>query len=328
MKPLIPLGVVGGGAHAAVLADHGVPLPQARIARWAAGGDSRDRAAASALAEGLGVPFSADWDAVVRDPALRGILVLTPDRARPAIVAAALSAGKAVLCPAPAAENTDELGRIADARRRGGGVLMTGGALRHTPGGRTALAAVADGGLGALQTVYVAVRLPRPDLAPDPRGVLDRVGWEVADFLAAASAAPLVRVQALAGSLFDGGPEPDSAVLLLRFGGDVLATVELSRCLPRSLPTSVADVEIELVGTGDAIHVDPYRTAVRVYRDEGSTPYPWVDAPILSMVAELAAGIEEPAAVPDALPALERTIQVMEAARGAIARSVHREAAN
>jgi len=59
MKPLIPLGVVGGGEHAAALADHGVPLPQVRLTRWAAGGDSRDRAAEAALAEGLGVPFSA-----------------------------------------------------------------------------------------------------------------------------------------------------------------------------------------------------------------------------------------------------------------------------
>jgi predicted dehydrogenase len=319
MKPPIPLGVIGGGDQAAVLADHRAPLPQVRIARWAGGG-TQDRAAASALAERLGVPFAAEWEAVAADPGLPGILVLTRDPARPAIVAAALSAGKVVVCPVPAAEHTDDLGRIADARRRGGGALLAAGALRYTSSGRTALRTLADGGLGALQTVYVAARLPRPDVAPDPRGVLDRLGWEVADFLVAAAGTPVVRVQALAGSVFDGGAEPDTVVLLIRFGGDVLATVELSRCLPRSLPVSVADVEIELVGTGDAMHVDPFRAAVRVYRDDGSTPYPWVDAPVVSMIAEMPAAIEQPAAVPDVLPGLERTLHVMDAARGAIAR--------
>ena len=128
MKPPIPLGVIGGGDQAAVLADHRAPLPQVRIARWAGGG-TQDRAAASAMAERLGVPFAAEWEAVAADPGLPGILVLTRDPARPAIVAAALSAGKVVLCPVPAA---DQRGRSRPHRRR------AAAGRRRPPGGRRA----------------------------------------------------------------------------------------------------------------------------------------------------------------------------------------------
>ena len=324
MTPLIPVGVVGGGEHAAALVDHGAPLPEVRIARWAAGDDPADRAASSALAERAGVPLSTDWEAVVRDPALRGMLVLTRDRARHAIVAAGLAAGKAVVCPAPAAERADEADRLDEGRRRGGGVLLTAGALRHTPGGRTALRAVADARLGMLQTVYVAARLPRLELSPDAESVLDRLGWDVVDFLVAASDRPAVRVQALGAALFDGGREPDTAVLLIRFGGDVVATVELSRCLPGSLPVSVADVEIELAGTVRAIHLDPYRPAVRVHRDGGATWHAWINAPIRAMVAGSPAALDRPAGVGDALPGLRRTIEVMDASRLAVARGANR----
>jgi predicted dehydrogenase len=307
--PLVPVAVVGGGRHAGALADHRAPFRRFRIAGWAPAGDAAEAERAASLADRLGVPFVRDAGEVVRDGAIRAVLVLTDDAGRDRIAAEALAAGKAVLSP----------GRTASAPN-GGPVHLAPGELRYAPGVRAALQGIARGEAGSLHSMYVAVRAPRTH-GGGARGVVDRWGWDVCEVLVhAAGGGGIARVQATAARLFGGAPGAvDTVVALVRFESGLIATVEISECLPASAPAAPADVEIEAVGTRRAIHIRPYQTAVRVYGPAALSLHPWVDPPVLGMVDDLLDAIDGTGARPDAavvqrVAALSRRVD--EAVRG------------
>lgn len=285
MKPLMSVLVVGGGRHAEALAGHNAPFRRFRIARWAAAG-STDADRAAALADRMGVAFSSDWAAVVGDTSLRVVLVLSEDPHRHRVVAEALAAGKAVLCPGPVAR-PGELADCMTGLRRSRGLLQVPGELRYAPGARAALECIADGEAGTLHSIYIAARTAgRPDDG-ESSTVIDRLGWDVIDFLLHAADGPVARVHTQAGRLFGSGSGADTAVVIIRFESGLIATAELSECLPAVFPAAPADVEIEVVGTRRAIHVEPYQTAVRVYGAAGPSLHPWADPPVLGMVDDL-----------------------------------------
>lgn len=312
----VPVGVIGAGRHASALAGYEAPLRGARIARWAPSPCGSDRSRAAAHAERIGARFAPDWEALAGDPSIPAVLVVTDGPERTAAVEAALRAGKTVCCPVPAVTQSTELNRLSAAVSRGG-VLISAGTLRHTAAGKRAVRIVARGELGALHSIYAAARFPWAQPSQRGQSILDEAGWETFDFLLCLTPAAVQRVQVYSGTLFGSSPD-DTAVLIIRFADDVIGTVELSRCLPPAMPaTPIGDVEVEVIGSRQAIRVAPGATAVRVF-GEGAALYPWVEDPVISMVEELAAVASGASERTEHLESLRRAVALMDAVRATI----------
>jgi len=297
MNAMIEVGIIGTGPHARALLDHRAPLGRIRIS------------AAPAV-----------------DPALHAILVFAPPGERIAPVLAALRAGKIVLCPPPVALTAAELADLAAAEASGGGRLLGGGEIVHSEAGRRGLAAMRAPQFGPLRSLYLAIRQPRGGTDQ----VLDGLGWEALDFIAAALPAGVSQVRVNGGTLF--GPVQDTIVLIMRGDDDAVVTVELSRCLPPTLPApGLGEVEIEAIGAHQAVRIEPHASAVRLYTDTTLAAVPWLNAPVLAMLraVEHAVDHEEPG---DALPHAAQALAIMTAIRAAqdgagVARTAERGAA-
>ena len=111
------------------------------------------------------------------------------------------------------------------------------------------------------------------------------------------------------GALF--GPQRDTVVLLLRGADDAVVTVELSRCLPPTLPAP--EVEIDAIGAHQAVRIEPHASAVRTYTDSRITAAPWLDAPVLAMLRAIEHAVENGG--PDALPQAGKILATMTAIR-------------
>lgn len=314
MSRSVPIGIVGAGRHAQALAGHDAPLPGARVSRWAPSPCGHDRDRATALAERIGAEFSADWEAVAGDPSLPAVLVLSSDPGKRVVLDRALSTGKVVLSPLPSVTSETDVDGVAAAQARGRGVLLAPSALRHTAAGTSALKMVADGEFGTLHSVHAAGRFPWGDRGQGRPGVLEDAGWEIFDFLLAVTPAPVLRVHAQTGALF-GSHDEDTAVLVIRFEDDVIATIELSRCLPPSIPTTPpGEIEVELIGSRQAVRLQPYATALSLF---GATAVrcPWVDDPVISMVREVVNVVTGEADRVEGVAALRRVVALMNAVR-------------
>lgn len=312
----ITIGVIGAGRCAQALAAHEAPLPGARVTRWAPSPCGRDHAEAAALAGRVGAGFSADWEAVAGDPALPAVLVLSGDPGKIVAVEVALSAGKVVLCPVPAVTRGEDLDRLAAREKAGRGVLLSAGALRHTPAGKSALRMVAAGELGTLHSVYAAARFPSVDHRQGRPAVLDEAGWDLFDFLLAAVPAPVQRVHAQTGALF-GSTSEDTAALIIRFERDLVATIEISRCLPASIATTeLGEVEVELIGSRQAVRLEPYATSLHLF-GSAAVPRPWVDDPTLSMIHQVVEVVNGGPPPAEGVTLRRRATALMETARAA-----------
>ena len=309
----VPVGVIGAGGPASALAGYEAPIRGARIARWAPSPCGRDRSGAALYAAWVGAGFAPDWDALAGDPSLPAVLVATGGPDRTTVVEAALRAGKTVCCPVPATTRAAELDRLSAALSRGG-TLISAGTLRHTAAGKRALRLAATGELGVLHSVYAAARVPSAAPPQGRHSILDESGWDIVDFLVGLTPSAVQRVHGCSGALFGSGPD-DTAVFIIRFADDLIGTVELSRCLPASIPVApTGEVDVEVIGSRQAIRIAPGATAVRVF-GAGAALAPWVEDPVISMVEELAAvasGASKPA---DGLESLRRVIGVMDAVR-------------
>ncbi len=265
---MISLGIIGDGLHAQALRGHGAPLGSIRLV------DTPDRF----------------WRDIAEDTTLTAVLVDLPGEAGFAAILAALKSGKTVISgPAPA-RTIDDLARLRTATIRGSGTLLPCAELTHGEAARRGLAAIADPAFGKLTSLYIAIRQPR-----GPGDVLEDLAPEAVAFINAAIPDDFPSVRVNAGALFGG--ERDSAVILLRSENDVVVTIELAKCLPASLPApGLGEVEIDAIGTQQAIRITPNDSAVRIHRDDGSDARPWLDAAVLAMlrnVERAASGLPE-----------------------------------
>ncbi len=286
MNRPIAAGLIGNGPHAQALLAHAAPLGRIHLA-------------AIAAAPGETATAGPDWRSVVQDPAIPAILAFGPAGSRAEIVATALAAGKVVACP----PGTDSF--------TGPGILVPAGELAHCEPGRRGLAAIADPGFGAIRSIYLAIRQPR-----GPGDVLDDLAPQAIDFILAAIPDEITQVRVNAGLLF--GPTRDTAVILLRSAGDAVITVELSRCLPPTLPApGLGEVDIDVMGAEKSVRITPLAGAVRINRDDGTTLAPWFNAPVLSMLSAVEAAIDHPATATGSLAHANRVAALLGRIRAA-----------
>ncbi len=287
MNRIYSLGIIGADARTRALADrlspsapfHAGPFA---IRRWAGSPAGGDGDAAAAQARVASVPFAASWREVLDADA---VFVAGPAAGHAQAVVAALSAGKPVLCPVPLGVTAAELAEVESAQRGSGAVLLSPSDLTASTAGRRALASVEAGDLGKLHAVFLASRT-----GPAAGDVLDDLGWEALDFLAACIGAPCTRAYATGGSLF--GAPADAVLGNLRFAGDTIVTLELSRGLPPALAAAGPEVEVELAGTEAALRVEPYRRIVDVYSGAGAERRHWPARPVVAMLEDLQAAME------------------------------------
>jgi predicted dehydrogenase len=93
----------------------------------------RDEKKAERLARPLGAAVATDWHAVIQDPSIEVVLVLTYPDTHAEIGIAALEGGKDVLCEKPLTRTVDEARALIAAAKRTGRTLKCGFNHRHHP---------------------------------------------------------------------------------------------------------------------------------------------------------------------------------------------------
>ncbi|HET6468357.1 MAG TPA: Gfo/Idh/MocA family oxidoreductase [Geminicoccaceae bacterium] len=142
---------------------------------------SRSEARRKAFAERFPFPTTGDLDAVLSDPRVEAVLLLTPPNARVEIVERLAAAGKHVLMEKPVERTTAGALEIAEACRRAG---ITAGVVfqhRFREGSERLRRLLAEGALGEVAVVQLTVPWWRPQSYYDEpgRGTLARVGGGV-----------------------------------------------------------------------------------------------------------------------------------------------------
>jgi len=176
----IGLGLVGAGMgakpHALALVALGDEVAVRGVYR-------RDKAAREAFCAEYGFPPAESLDALLYDPDIDALLVLTPPNAREEIVTAAAKAGKHILMEKPVERTTATAERIVSACEAAGVTLGIVFQHRFRAASQALAAAVAEKRYGALQAVHLVVPWWRPQegyydkpgrgtLAQDGGGVL------------------------------------------------------------------------------------------------------------------------------------------------------------
>jgi len=174
------IGVIGAGMGAK---PHGLALQSLADSIAVLGVYRRNRAELDSFCATYGLPAAESYEALLADPRLDAVLVLTPPNAREEIVAAAARAGKHVLLEKPVERSLAAAERIVglcDAANVTLGVIFQ---HRFRRASRFLAEAIADGRYGRLETVHLVVPWWRPQqgyydqpgrgtLAQDGGGVL------------------------------------------------------------------------------------------------------------------------------------------------------------
>lgn len=115
-----------------------------------------------------GVEWTNDLARLWNHPAIQAVVIATPAPTHPALIEAALQAGKSVLCEKPLAFSADQLRRLIDLAESKGLLLMGGHVLHYHPAVEAIQTLLQEGKLGKLLS-YTAERgsLGRFPLAED-----------------------------------------------------------------------------------------------------------------------------------------------------------------
>src|SRR5690606_5910610 len=148
------LGVIGAGMAAK---PHALALKGLRDQIDVRGVWRRDAAALDAFCNEHGFPAAASLDALLADPAVEAVLILTPPNAREALVAAAAAAGKHILMEKPVERTTAAARAIVERCDAAGVTLGIIFQHRFRAASQALAAKVASGELGKLFAVHLIV---------------------------------------------------------------------------------------------------------------------------------------------------------------------------
>ena len=230
---------------------------------------SRDGARAEAQAQALGVPRAHDsYEALLADPDVEAVYVALPNSLHVEWSLRALGAGRHVLCEKPLSRRPDDVARAFDAAERGGVVLAEAFMWRHHPQARRLVELLDQVGELRLIRASFSFLLER---AGDVRlraaldgGALMDVGCYCVSATRLLAGEPL----AVSAQQVRGGDGVDMRLTgLLRFAGDVLATIDCGLDL-------AARDELEVAGTRGVLWLDdPWHArspSIELRRADGS----------------------------------------------------------
>lgn len=235
MKSKLNLGLVGVGrmgiAYARYLATR---VPGAALY---AVSDVRADAAEAVRAEFGAAKAYTDFHALVRDPAVDAVVVMTPTKLHEAVVVAAAQAGKPIFCEKPLALTLDSAVRMQEAVAKSG-VFFQLGFMRRFDAGYAAAKRKIDAGLIGKPCVFKSTskdkERPSVDyLRPVNSGGLfidmgihdfDLARWFIGDVASVYSTGGV-----LAYPEMEGIGDWDNAITNLRFRNGCIGVVTLSR---------------------------------------------------------------------------------------------------
>jgi inositol 2-dehydrogenase len=257
----VPVALIGAGRlgarHARTLATQ---VPEAELTVVA---DSV-AATARAVAETLpGVAWSADPLAVIGDPAIPAVVLVTPTDTHAPLIEAAAAAGKDIFCEKPIALDLATTDRALAAVRMAGVRFQIGFQRRFDPDYQRVARLVRSGELGTPALLRATLR----DITPPSAAYLATSGgifvdMGVHDFDAArfVLGSEIVEVYAM-GAVRTGPPfadlnDADTATVALRFASGALGQIDLSRQAVYGY-----DVRLEVLGTVATARVDEQRAS-------------------------------------------------------------------
>jgi predicted dehydrogenase len=155
------LGIVGAGMGAK---PHALALQSLNDTIEVRGVYRRDPLELQVFCEIYGFPAAPSYEAMLADPQIDAVLVLTPPNAREAIVAAAAEAGKHVLLEKPVERTTEAAERIVATCSDAGVTLGVIFQHRFRAASKALAARIATGDFGALRAVHLTVPWWRPQV--------------------------------------------------------------------------------------------------------------------------------------------------------------------
>lgn len=131
MKPeYVTVAVVGAGYWGPNLVRNFATFPECRIA-WVC--DTRLGRQRYIAERFPGIPVTADYETVLRDPAVDAVVLATPISTHYALAAPALEAGKHIFVEKPLAETSEQAGALVELARRKRRLLFAGHVFVYHP---------------------------------------------------------------------------------------------------------------------------------------------------------------------------------------------------
>ncbi len=240
MSPRRPVRVAVIGA--------GLIAQRAHLPAYAAAEDaelaaiaSGHRETAAAVAGQFGNPRVLDsWDAAVADPDIDAIDICTPNSLHATIAIAAAKAGKHVLVEKPMATSLAEADAMIAAARKAGVLLAVAHNLRFVPIYSAIHQLLADGAIGRIFSARGFFMHAGPDEfwgatsdwfwreGEAGGGSLLDMGIHMIDLLRWMVGRPVQEVSAMTARVLKPTYADDNAMTLMRFEGDILASVQSS----------------------------------------------------------------------------------------------------
>lgn len=237
---------------------------------------SAHREKAAAAARELGIPHATDdWRDVLAHPGVDLVCISTPPALHKQMALEALAAGKAVLCEKPTALDAAEAEAMLREARAQGRLALLDHELRFLPARQRARELIRGGALGAVRHARVVYRSDNRAAASRPwdwwsdaaqgGGVLGALGSHAVDalrFLLGREPSEVLgsltvhtaeRTEAGSGTVRPVTADEEASVLL-RFGPDVTATVELS-----SVEAGEPVHAVEVFGAYGALRLERHR---------------------------------------------------------------------
>lgn len=202
---------------------------------------ARDEAARSEAAERFGCRPAGSLDALLDDPEVEAVLVVTPNHTHTEIAVAAAERGKHVFVEKPIADTVSEGSRMADACERAGVVLFVGHSFRRLGAARATAAAIGEGALGEIVLAEASFSLPgafppgswRSRRETLPGGPMTQLGVHHADTLQA-WIGPAVSVRGSVAHLVADAEIDDVAVAVLDHTSGARSVIACSYVSPKT----------------------------------------------------------------------------------------------
>ena len=184
----MPLGTVRWGVlSTASINDSLVPGLLGAEGCRLAGIASRSPARAAAEAERWGCRPYASYEQLLADDGIDAVYIPLPNHLHAEWTIKSLEAGKHVLCEKPLALSVAEVGRIEEASRRAGRLVLEAFMYRHVPRWQRAVQLVRQGALGEPRVVKVIFAFTVPSGSPNIRFLPEAGGgiiWDMGCYAA------------------------------------------------------------------------------------------------------------------------------------------------
>lgn len=196
-----------------------------------------------------------DFQAMLADPELEAVSVVTMWDQHVAPAVAALDAGKHVFLEKPMASTVADCDAIVAASKRARGSFMVGHICRFNPRYAAAKAEIAAGKIGKIASMYARRNLPKmvgeqvlPKIGP-----IIGDGVHDTDLMLWFSGAKVETAFAQTVNI-RGFANPDLGWTMYRFDSGAIGVLEDNWCLPNTTAFQI-DERMEIIGTEGAIHI-------------------------------------------------------------------------